>query len=518
MQNSGRPKPNTMIRLGKPGEPSPMARAAVRASRAVQFGFPKPLSSDGDVGGGAPLWSPKTSTAGGSEKSDVLLYSGNRGRGNQGRGKGRGNRGRGIPLPSGSSVQTSESDYEGGGALLNAGSDYSNGSQLKATAEPFTATSQHSQASSAAPPSNLGAGVVSSTHAPISTVLGESPPNRELTVCDLPFNIPQTASPFGSIGSEMSGKGNPQKNSRGSSSSGHNKGSKEAFARQFDFNQQVMEMIAHNKIATSSTNAMKGTDATYAQANVGHGAPTYTYQLPAARAQLFPGVSMEANTSTSPHKPAMVHSQGKATAPVVNGSTGTTHANTPSHMLFSGTQETSSAHQKQPSLSSPFSPDAKPGRNTSTVSPQHRIFRQNMQEKIDLRRQAAGLPPSNPVVPTMEGYRAGLTGSVSDGVLASKLASPPAHVDSPDSICSDETSDERSDCANEQQITLPEPWLKPKQGHRDLKSFLGGDGTPTVQQITDVNLFPFEPLGQNVVPRGKGVIRFTNVSRLITLH
>ena len=424
MQNSTGTRQNNMLRLGKPGEPSPMARAAVRASRAGQFALPKTPSSDDNVGGGAPLQTPKTSTAGGSEKSDVLLFSGNKGRGTRGRGRGKANQGRGIPLPSESSVQTSESDYEGGGVLLNAGSE-------------------NSQASSAVPSSILGAGVVSSTRIPISTMLETSTPAPELPIVDKPIDIPRHSSPFGCIGSEKVDKAKTQ-----NSSNGHGKGSKQAFARQFDFNQQVMEMIMHNKTAAPSTNAMKASNAAHA-------------------------------------------------------------TTTPGYMHINDAQGIGSAHQKQPSLSSPLSPEARPGMDTTSA--QHRIFRQNVQDKINLRRQAAGLPPSNPVIPTPEGYRSGLTGSVSDGVLLSKLASPPPQSVSPGpSIISSDSSDRMS----EQQLVLPEPWLKPKQGYRDLKAFLGGNGTPTVQQITDVNLFPFEPVGQNVVPRGKGVIRFTNVSRL----
>ena len=95
-----------MLNLGKPGEPSPMAREAVRRARGLnRFPIIESMSSDGDdVGGGAPLWTPKTSETGANKKPDdsrVPVHASGS-----------------LQVPSDSSFLTSSSDYEGGGAPL----------------------------------------------------------------------------------------------------------------------------------------------------------------------------------------------------------------------------------------------------------------------------------------------------------------------------------------------------------------------------------------------------------------
>ncbi|RYP56724.1 hypothetical protein DL771_011663 [Monosporascus sp. 5C6A] len=108
---------------------------------------------------------------------------------------------------------------------------------------------------------------------------------------------------------------------------------------------------------------------------------------------------------------------------------------------------------------------------------------------------------------TPTGYRAGLPGSASDGMLAprkqatgytSQAGNDDSAADPPENIFLPPTEDVR------------------RQRSRELNELTGASGVPSIQALLDVRKFPFRDSAYVVFRRGEGVIHLTNVAFGVT--
>ncbi|RYO78033.1 hypothetical protein DL762_008909 [Monosporascus cannonballus] len=104
------------------------------------------------------------------------------------------------------------------------------------------------------------------------------------------------------------------------------------------------------------------------------------------------------------------------------------------------------------------------------------------------------------------GYRAGLPGSASDGMLAARLAGKQA------TGYASQAGNDTFAVAPPENIFLPPTEDVRRQRSRELNELTGASGVPSIQALLDVRKFPFRDPGYVVFRRGEGVIHMTNIA------
>ncbi|RYP58337.1 hypothetical protein DL769_008996 [Monosporascus sp. CRB-8-3] len=107
---------------------------------------------------------------------------------------------------------------------------------------------------------------------------------------------------------------------------------------------------------------------------------------------------------------------------------------------------------------------------------------------------------------TPTGYRAGLPGSASDGMLALRSTGKQA------TGYTSQAGNDNYAVAPPENIFLPPTEEVRRQRSRELNELTGASGVPSIQALLDVRKFPFRDSGYVVFRRGEGVIHMTNIA------
>ncbi|RYP02982.1 hypothetical protein DL764_005468 [Monosporascus ibericus] len=496
----------------KSGQPSAMTEDPLRMSTFKPF---KPASSDNDSDGGVSLKMTKSSAT--EEEANPATATVPNAEGHH-------------SLANTATSQTPVCNHiEFTGAHNGAGEATGGGSQLNAATEPFTphftqpATSMPTTMPLAA--SNLTA--TATAFVPSSS----SPP-----VVNLPFTT-QTQTPAHSKHGRSGFKQNkhvflsPRHAKHAAGGQGYQKdngdkpdnaASNTAFASQFEANQKLIEKMRAGPNESSSTGSSDGyanmcaalpsatprSTTKYAahglrrqRANTGQrvnaagniGVPETPYRYHQA-AGSYQHVGSDGHHFEAAYLPQQNDGlQGNlAPMPPGNDAQETVNFGTPSrtghkHGLSNSTFVDSKAGGTC---------DDKNGPSTAKSDAHARILEH-------LKGYASQRIPTN-FTPT--GYRAGLPGSASDGMLV------PRHAGKQATSYTSQAGNDDFAAAPPENIFLPPTEDVRRQRSRELNELTGASGVPSIQALLDVRKFPFRDSGYVVFRRGEGVIHMTNIA------
>ncbi|RYP18451.1 hypothetical protein DL767_009838 [Monosporascus sp. MG133] len=496
----------------KSGQPSAMAEDPLRTSRLKPF---KPASSDNDSDGGVSLNMTKSSAtqeAGNPTTATVPNVDG-----------------RHSPANAAVSQTPVDNHTEFTAAHNGTGDATGGGSQLNAATEPFTPhfTQTVTSMSTTMPLTASNLAATAKAFVPSSS----SPP-----VVNLPFTTqPQTPAhgKYGRSGFKQNKHVflSPRRAKHATAGQGYQKSdvdepdnaaSVTAFASQFEANQKLIEKMRAGPNESSTTGSSDG------YANMRAALPSTTprsttkyaaHGFRRQRANAGQRVNAAGNVGV-PETPYRYHQAPSSYEHV--GSDGHhfedaylsqqndgLQGSLPSMPSGNGGQETvnfdtpnRTGHEHSLSNSTFVEPntggtsDDKNGPSTAKSDAHARILEH-------LKGYASQRIPTN-FTPT--GYRAGLPGSASDGMLA------PRHAGKQGTGYTWQAGNDDFAAAPPENIFLPPTEDVRRQRSRELNELTGTSGVPSIQALLDVRKFPFRDSGYVVFRRGEGVIHMTNIA------
>ncbi|RYP49431.1 hypothetical protein DL768_004876 [Monosporascus sp. mg162] len=496
----------------KSGQPSAMAEDTLRMSRFKPF---KPASSDNDSDGGVSLGMTKSSALEEeANPSTATVPNADR-----------------YHWPANAAVSQTPVDNhaEFTGAHNGAGEATGGGSQLNAASEPFTPhfTQPATSMSTTMPLTASNLTATAQAFVPSSS----SPP-----VANLPFTT-QTQTPAHSKYGRSGFKQNkhvfpsPRRAKHATTGQGYQKSNVEkpdnaasttAFASQFEASQKLIEKMRAVPNESSSTGSGDGyanmraaLPSTTPRSTTKYAAHGFRRQrantgqrVNAAGNAVVPETPYRYHQAAGPYQ-HMGNDGGHFEAAYFSQQNDGLQDNLPPMPSGNGGQETvnfgspSRTGHKHSLSNSTFvesntgvTYDDKNDPSTAKSDAHARILEH-------LKGYASQRIPTN-YTPT--GYRAGLPGSASDGMLAPRLAGKQA------TGYTSQAGNDDCTVAPPEDIFLPPTEEVRRLRSRELNELTGVSGLPSIQALLDVRKFPFRDSGYVVFRRGEGVIHMTNIA------